>query len=239
MTLNAIALRHVHFEDLGVLEPLLQARGYTVRYVDAAVEDLPVADALAADLLVVLGGPIGAFDEPRYPFLARELELVRARLANRAPTLGICLGAQLIARALDANVYPMAAGPEIGFGALTLTDQGQRSALAGLRDTPVLHWHGDQFDIPAGAIRLAGTAAGPNQAFEYGNSVLGLQFHLEADLRNFEHWLVGHACELARAGIDPATLRARAPAVQAGLRGAARAVFNDWLDRIVCSNTES
>lgn len=122
MTLNAIALRHVHFEDLGVLEPLLQARGYTVRHVDAAVEDLPVADALAADLLVVLGGPMGAFDEPRYPFLARELELVRARLANRAPTLGICLGAQLIARALGANVYPVAGGPEIGFGALTLTD---------------------------------------------------------------------------------------------------------------------
>lgn len=239
MTLNAIALRHVHFEDLGLLEPLLQARGYTVRHVDAAVEDLPVADALAADLLVVLGGPIGAFDEPRYPFLGRELELVRARVAHRAPTLGICLGAQLIARALGANVYPMAGGPEIGFGALTLTDQGQRSALAGLRDTPVLHWHGDQFDIPVGATRLAGTAAGPNQAFEYGGSVLGLQFHLEADLRNFEHWLVGHACELARAGIDPATLRAQAPAVQADLRGAARAVFNDWLDRIACSNTES
>ena len=128
---TALALRHVHFEDLGTLEPLLRERGFEPRYLDPCVDDLAAVDAAAPELLVVLGGPIGAFDEAIHPFLAAELRLIERRLASGRPLLGICLGAQLIARLLGANVAPMGY-KEIGFSELTLTDEGRHSALAPL-----------------------------------------------------------------------------------------------------------
>jgi len=228
---TAIALRHLHFEDLGTLEPLLVARGYAVRYLDAPIDDLYAVDMAAADLLVVLGGPIGAFDDHIYPFLRDELAVVLQWLASGRPLLGICLGAQLIARALGASVASMGV-KEIGFAPLTLTQKGEGSPLAALGQTPVLHWHGDHFGIPDGATRLAGTQPCANQAFSIGRNVLALQCHLEANPRQIERWLVGHACELAQASIDVHALRSQAQALQSRLPQAARAVFTAWLDEI-------
>lgn len=229
---TALVLRHVPFEDLGLLAPLLQQRGYGVRMHDAGVG--PLRDHLhpAPDLLVVLGGPIGAFDEAAYPFLTDTLALVGERLARHQPVLGICLGAQLMARALGARVAPMQ-HKEIGFAPLALTADGECSVLAPLADgTPVLHWHSDQFEIPAGAQGLAATPRCPHQAFALGTHALGLQFHLEADLARIEQWLVGHACELAAAGVDLHALRAGARKHGAALARAADAVFGAWLDGI-------
>lgn len=228
---TAIAIRHIHFENLGILEPLLRERGYAVRYIDATVDDLSNLDVQTPNLLVVLGGPIGAFDDEIYPFLMHELALVRRRLESGRPILGICLGAQLIARALGAKVYALGV-KEIGFGPISLTKDGYTSALAALNTTPVLHWHGDQFDIPPGTARLAGTAIGVNQAFARGPQVLGLQFHLEVDIQYIEHWLVGHANELTQAGIDPRALRAQAQKHGPLLSVIARNVFTTWLDAI-------
>lgn len=234
---SVIAVRHISFENLGTLESLLKERGYDVRYIDATVDDISSLDHSGADLLVVLGGPVGAFDENAYPFLAAELELVRARLKAGMPILGICLGAQLIARALGAKVYPLGV-KEIGFAPLHLSDDGRRSPLAGLGDAPVLHWHGDQFDIPAGAKRLAGTQVGQNQAFSVGRDVLALQFHLEADTSRIEQWLVGHACELALAGIDPRELRDQAKQYGPRLALAACGVVGAWLDDIEAASSQ-
>ena len=227
---TALALRHIHFEDLGTLEALLHERGFELRYVDPSVDDLSQVDAVASDLMVALGGPIGAFDEAIHPFLADELRLLQQRLASGRPLLGICLGAQLIARLLGAAVAPMGF-KEIGFGALTLTDEGHRSVLAPLAGVPVLHWHGDRFELPAGSQRLAGTERCAQQAYAVGDAVLGLQFHLEADASQIERWLVGHSCELAQAGIDPRTLRADARRHGAALAQAARRAIGAWLDR--------
>ncbi|MEX8194830.1 glutamine amidotransferase [Comamonas guangdongensis] len=226
---TAIAIRHLHFEDLGSLEPLLLARGYTVRYVDAALQDLGRIDG--ADLLVLLGGPIGAFDDLSYPFILQELELVQRQLASGRALLGICLGAQLIARALGARVAPMGV-KEIGFAPLTLTAEGAASPLSELEGQPVLHWHGDRFDIPSGATVLAGTAVCAHQAFALGRQVLALQCHLEVDPLRLEQWLVGHVCELAQAGIDPRSLRAEARELQTSLPLAASRAFGRWLDGI-------
>ncbi|WP_249678131.1 glutamine amidotransferase [Pseudomonas abieticivorans] len=227
---SALIIRHLAFENLGTLESVLEHRGYELHTVDATLADLTAIDIVSPDLVVVLGGPIGAFDEQQYPFLMHELALVRKRLDSGRKILGICLGAQLIARVLGSQVGSMGV-KEIGFAPVTLTEKGQRSYLAPLAEGwPVLHWHGDQFQIPVGAQRLAGTAICPNQAFSMGSAVLGLQFHLEVDPLCLEPWLVGHAAELGVAGIEPVDLRDQAQALGARLAPIAQGIFCDWLD---------
>ncbi len=205
-----VALRHVHFEDLGHFAPALERQGYGLKYCDVGIGSLKGLDPLAADLLIVLGGPIGAYEEEQYPFLREELALLTSRLAANRPTLGICLGCQLIARALGARAYPMGV-KEIGFSARRITPEGMRSCLSALAEGgTVLHWHGDTFDLPPGAVNLAYTETCPNQDFAYGPNILGLQFHLEVSATQFERWLIGHACELAAAGVPVADLRVAA-----------------------------
>jgi GMP synthase (glutamine-hydrolysing) len=195
------------------------------------VHDLKSLNTREPDLLVVLGGPIGAFDEEVFPFLAAELALIRERLDARLPILGICLGAQLMARALGADVAPMRV-KEIGFGPLMLTAAGKESVLSPLAGVSVLHWHGDRFEIPANADLLAGTTICAHQAFAHGDHALALQFHLEADSKLIERWLVGHVCELAQAGIDPRQLREQAVLQGPALQAAAKLAISRWLDRI-------
>ncbi|GHD66046.1 glutamine amidotransferase [Jeongeupia chitinilytica] len=233
---SVLAIRHVHFEDLGTLEAVFAARGFHVEYVDATTARLAAIDPLAPDLLVVLGGPIGAYDETVYPFVSDELKLIGARLDAGKPILGICLGAQLMARALGAKVYALGV-KEIGFGPLSLSDAGIASPLAALNGVPVLHWHGDQFDIPHGGTHLASTSIGANQAFAYGPQALGLQFHLEADAARIEQWLVGHAAELGSVGIDPRVLRSQAQQHGPALARVARQVVEQWLDVVTATQT--
>jgi GMP synthase (glutamine-hydrolysing) len=231
MSRSAVAVRHVLFENLGILAPLLTERSYSIRYLDAGVDLVDAAILSSADLVIVLGGPIGVYDTDRYPFLAVELAAIRMRLALDKPTLGICLGAQLMAQALGAEVTATGRA-EIGYSPLTLTEQGRTSVLASLESVPVLHWHGDQFEIPLGASRLAETPGFPNQAFSIGARILGLQFHLEAEPTQIERWLIGHAHELAAHQIDPGTIRRDASQFGQNLARVARTIFAAWLDRI-------
>ncbi len=229
---SALVLRHLAFEDLGCLAPVVEAEGYEIQMVEAPLHSLASLDVSSADLLIVLGGPIGAFDDASYPFLLDELELIRQRLSSGKPLLGICLGAQLIARALGAGVAAMG-HTEIGFGPVTLTEAGRASVLTPLvHGTPVLHWHGDQFEIPPQATLLASTDACPHQAFSVGDQVLALQFHLEVAPQALEAWLVGHANELHQQRIDPRELRAQAQALGSAGVEAARTILIDWLARL-------
>lgn len=227
MTRTAAAIRHVAFEDLGLLEPVLRENGYDVRTIDAGIEDV-VTPITGSDLVVVLGGAIGANDTGRYPFLADELGALRDRVDAGRPTLGICLGAQLLARALGADVAP-SGHTEIGYAPVTLTPVGLRSPLRHLAGTPVLHWHGDRFAIPAGADRLASTEKCDNQAFALGRNLLGLQFHLEVPPIAIERWLIGYVDSLSALGIEPGDLRTAAAAAGETLNQAARAVIAEWL----------
>jgi len=227
---SAWVIRHVAFEGLGVFAHVLEQRGYRIRVIEAALENLRGLEGGEPDLLVMLGGPLGAFDEAVYPYLADVLRLVEQRLACGKKLLGICLGAQLIARALGAQVKPMGV-KEIGYAPLTLTAAGQQSVLAPLQGAgPVLHWHGDQFQIPVGASHLAASEVCPHQAFSMGNAVLALQFHPEADPQQLEAWLVGHAAELSVAGIDPRALRLQAASIEARTVALSQQVLADWLD---------
>jgi len=231
-----LALRHVPFEDLAYFESVLADRGLGVRYVDAVTDDLAAIDAVRPLLLVVLGGPIGAYEDTAYPFLGDELRLIEHRLRANRPTLGICLGAQLMARALGARVYP---GPvkEIGWAPVTLTEAGRRSPLRfigeGESGGVVLHWHGDTFDLPDGAVHLASSALYENQAFSWGQSALALQFHAEAGGRGLERWFVGHAAEIgAHPGLSVAALRADTERFTPSVKAAGQAFFSAWLTSV-------
>jgi GMP synthase (glutamine-hydrolysing) len=234
---RAIAIRHVGFEDLGILAPILASRGYHAIYLDSGVDDLKRVSFGADDLLIVLGGPIGAYEERTYPFLCDELQLIESALRRNVPTLGICLGAQLLARARGARVYPGRA-KEIGIGPVALTSVGLQSCLRQLNeDRHVLHWHGDTFDLPPNAVLLASTDITPTQAFAIGRGVLGLQFHIETEPGGFERWLIGHTNELATAGIDVPDLRDRARRQLPQIAAAGAKVLSGWLDGVeACAN---
>jgi len=227
-----LAVRHVVFEDLGLLEPLVISRGYRVRYHDAGINRFHSTTLQAPDLVIVLGGPIGVYERDAYPFIADEIAAIAARIAAEKPILGICLGAQMMAAALGARVAP---GPlkEIGWAPLTLTADGHKSALSPLGATPVLHWHGDNCELPTGCVRLASTAHCPVQAFARSPAQLALQFHLETEPARFESWLIGHTVELGKAGMDPNTLRKQAQNFGPATREVGSKVLAAWLDEVV------
>jgi GMP synthase (glutamine-hydrolysing) len=232
MIKQCLAVRHVAFEDLGLLGPVVAARGYGVRFHDAGIQPFTEATLLEPELVVVLGGPIGVYEQASYPFIADEIAAVAARIRADKPILGICLGAQMMAAALHAEVAP---GPvkEIGWAPLTLTGDGQKSLLAPLGATPVLHWHGDNCELPNGCARLASTPHCPVQAFLRKPAQLALQFHLEIEPARFESWLVGHTVELARAGIDPRELRKQARTLGPATREIGQKILGAWLDKAV------
>lgn len=232
---TAWVLRHVAFEDLGILENLLQERGFFIRYLEAGVDNLTAIDPLAPNLLVVLGGPIGVYEQEQYPYLQTEIDWIRRRVLEKQPTLGICLGAQLIASALGAKVYP---GPlkELGWGPITLTPQGQTTYMKHLveYDVPVLHWHGDAFDLPENTIPLASSTHYPQQAFSYGNHrVLAMLFHPEVDPVSIERWFIGHAVEIAKTpGVDVRALRADSQKYGTKSIERGEVFFCSWLDAV-------
>jgi GMP synthase (glutamine-hydrolysing) len=232
MAKTCLAVRHVAFEDLGLLGPLVAARGFDVRYHDACVEPFEAQTLLAPDLVIVLGGPIGVYETDAYPFIADEIAAIAARISSNKPLLGICLGAQMMAAALGARVAP---GPvkEIGWAPLTLTAAGRASVLAPLGARPVLHWHGDNCELPAGCERLASTPHCPVQAFMRTPSQLALQFHLETEPARFETWLVGHTVELGKAGIDPREVRRQVHTLGPATRELGGNVLSTWLDSVV------
>jgi GMP synthase-like glutamine amidotransferase len=203
--MRVLAFRHVPFEGLGLLAPVLEAHGVTIEYVDAwrRTAVVPPPDPYAA--LIFLGGPMSVNDD--LPYLRREMEIVREAVARRQPVLGICLGAQLIAKALGAEVYKDIQ-KEIGwfplhFGPAAAGDP----VFAGLDSETVFHWHGETFDLPPGAELLASSDLCRNQAFRVGSHVYGMQFHLEVTPEMVADWCrqdenCGDVREL-RSPIDP------------------------------------
>lgn len=225
---NAVAIRHVAFEDLGSFADVLAGHGYTTRYVESGVDDLASLDPMAPDLLVILGGPLGVYQEGDYPYVSTEIEIARRRMEADRPTLGICLGSQIMARALGADVI-IAEQDEVGWAPLELANAGRASPLAHLDGTPVLHWHGDRFELPAGAERLAATPACPNQAFRTSPNVLALQFHPEVHWPRFEQWLIGHTRALNERNESLPRLRAESERNCTHLVPAAKAMLDEWL----------
>jgi GMP synthase (glutamine-hydrolysing) len=196
MMKRLLAWRHVAYEDLDGLAPPFRAAGYAIDYWDALF-DGEEPDALSPDILVVLGAPIGVYEQEQYPFVHRQIEALRRRIEAGRPTLGICFGAQLIAAALGARVY-RGDHFEFGWGPVATTNDGLKSPV-GAYDGAVFHCHGDTFDLPRGAKLLAGSTHYPHQAFSYGPQ-LALQFHGEVTGRGLKRWFIGHSARIKSLG---------------------------------------
>ncbi len=171
--------QHVPYEPPAYIEKWAEKKGYSIKGTHFYKNDL-FPDFSSFDLLVVMGGPMGVYDEDKYPFLRKEKVFIENAIRLNKKVLGICLGAQLIAEVLGARVYKNKE-KEIGWFPTYLTPEGKKQTL--FQDFPdefmPLHWHGDTFEIPSGAVRTAYSDITPNQAFVYGTNVVALQFHLE------------------------------------------------------------
>ena len=204
--MSVLILKNTASEGPGTIQDFLHERGMYYKIVDCVTDDIPGSRDF--DTLVMLGGPMSVNEEEIYPYIGREIALVKEFVAGGKKVFGICLGAQIMAKALGAKVYR---GPEkeIGWYDIELTDEGIRDPLmkklainpgAGdfLTRFKVFHWHGETFDIPVGALRLAKSELYPHQAFRYGEGAYAFQFHIEVRKEMIYEWLKGESVDMGR-----------------------------------------
>ena len=187
---RVLVFQHVAYEILGTFHPLLKKAGFRIRYANFGRHPDLTIDMERYDGLIILGGPMGVYESKTYPHLTEEIRSIRQAIQSQKPVLGICLGAQLIAAALGAEVK-LGTNKEIGWCDVTLTADGKKDPILGEMEKTekLFQWHRDVFQIPDGATWLAKSEACPNQGFRYGDKVYGFQFHLEVDEHMIERWL--------------------------------------------------
>ncbi|MGC2062766.1 MAG: hypothetical protein WA610_07290 [Thermodesulfovibrionales bacterium] len=208
--MSVLILKNVQNEGPGTIENYLRNNGTSYRIVDCTSEDIP--DDPDFDTLVMMGGPMSVNQTERYPYLQKEINVAAEYMQGGKKVLGVCLGAQLMARALGALVYT-GAEPEIGWYDIELLDAGLSDTVMTqvamhqrtgdfVKRFKVFHWHGETFDIPEGAVRLAQSDLYPNQAFRYGMNCYAFQFHLEVTQDMVYDWLRHEAIDKDRLKSD-------------------------------------
>ena len=246
---RAIVLQHLDREGPGYIANLCRQRGLDVNVLRLDLGELVPSSLGEGDVLIVMGGSMGVADvaDPRYPFLVHEVALLRRVLAEQQPVLGVCLGSQLLADAAGSRVYPnqrpdslgvLRPRREVGFGHVQLLGGSREPALAGLPDTiSVLHWHGDTFDLPAGAVHLAKSDACTHQAFRIGQRAFGLQFHVETDADLARTWAKEDS-DFARSALGddgPATILAMSDKATKEIRRTGERLIGNILDEMLAS----
>jgi len=232
--MRALVLQHIACEPPGVYEDVLVERGIGIDRVELDEGEL-LPDWRSYELIVAMGGPMSVNDEQEHPWLVDEKRLIREAVAAGVGYWGACLGVQLLASSLGARVY---AGetPEVGVLPVTLTDEGAADpVLEGLpRELPTLQWHGDTFDLPPGAVRLAGSPAYPNQAFRVGRAAYGVQFHLEVTGPMAREWArvpaYTDALEQTLGAGSAERLFAEFDDAAVGMQQLGRELFARWID---------
>jgi len=230
-----LVFQHVPHEILGTLNPLLKRAGFRIRYVNFARHPDAEPSLNGYDGLVVLGGPMSVNDTGRLAHLTIEMKLIEAAMKKNLPVLGICLGAQLIAKTLGADVYANKE-KEIGWYDVSPTDHAENDPLLMTfqKTEKIFQWHGETFDIPRTALHLAFSSLCSNQAFRYGANVYGFQFHLEVDERMIHRWLrVGeNRDEITALGgkIDPERIHAETPTHITRLNQLSDRIFGEFIN---------
>ena len=232
---RALVLQHIACEPPGVFEDVLRERGIGLHRVELD-EGEPLPDWREYDAIVAMGGPMSVNDDAALPWLTDEKRTIGEAVRAGKPYWGVCLGVQLLAAALGARVYPGPV-PEVGLLPVQLTDEGRNDPVFGDFETGLatLQWHGDTFDLPDGAVRLASSPAYANQAFRFGRAY-GVQFHLEVSAEMTREWaeVPEYVASLERTlGAEGAP--AFLAAIEEGadqMRAAGRSLFERWLDRV-------
>jgi len=225
---TALIIRHVPYEGVAGYRAPIEAAGYEVDRIDVSDPGFSEVDLREPDLLIMMGGPMGVYEHDAHPWIACQLRRLAQRLDAGCPTLGVCLGSQMMAAALGGQVYP---GPvmEVGFHPVTVHDP-HAGPLRHIVDVPVLHWHGDTFTLPGNVELLASSDHYPHQAFRRGSNILALQFHAEMGLDpRFDAWIESGHDAIARAGTDGASLRAAHDVHGPVAVAAGQAMIADWL----------
>lgn len=233
---KVLVFQHVPFEPLGTLDPLLKDAGFRIRYVNFGrqPESRPGLDGYAA--LIILGGPMNSDQIDTYPNLITEVDIIREAVERDMSVLGICLGAQLLAKALGGAVSRNAVR-EIGWHDVKLTEAGLNDpVLSTFAPTQeVFQWHEDGITLPPDAELLATSQASAVQAFRYGEHAYGLQFHLETNRPLIDRWLTVPAhwdtLREERNTVDPERIRQQAELSTGPLEALSRATFSRWIDR--------
>ena len=231
-------LQHIAVETPGTIEIALHLHGISTRVIRSfAGEPVPSTMHEAAGL-VVMGGPMGVYEQRQYPFLQAELRLIERALADHKPVLGVCLGSQLLATVLGASVVK-GQQKEIGWHPVTLTQQARTDALWQAVPPSFLgyHWHGDVFEVPASAVCLATTDLAPCQAFRYDQMVYGLLFHLEVTSSILQDMVRTFQQEQQEAGVDGETLLKQARQFLPPLQVIGSSVFLAWAARLSSSSS--
>lgn len=229
-----LVCQHVAYEILGTLNPLFKSAGFRIRYVNFGRHPHAEPSLDGYRGLVLLGGPMNVDEVDRHPHLDTEVRLVQEAIERGIPILGICLGAQLIAKALGGRVEPNCE-KEIGWYDLNVTREAKSDPLLShFSDTEkIFQWHGDTFEIPRGALHLATSSACANQAFRYGDNVYGFQFHLEVDEPMIHRWLQVpvHREEIERLNgkVDPDRIRHETPSYLGRLKELSERTFGEFL----------
>lgn len=226
---KALIIRHVPYEGVAGYRDPIEAAGYVLDRIDVTDPDFASLDLCGPDLLIMMGGPMGVYETDRYSWIACQLRRLALRLDAERPTLGVCFGAQMMAAALGAKVYP---GPakEVGFHPVTVHDNGLDGPLRHLVDVSVLHWHGDTFTLPKGVDLLASSHVYDHQAFRRGPNLLAVQFHAEMGLDpRFNAWIEQWPESVMEAGGDEASLRAAHDTLGPVAVAAGQAMIAEWL----------
>lgn len=230
-TKKAVAFRHLSQEHLGSFEAALRDKDYDIIYIDTPKEHIDRDLALEADIVFALGGPLGVYVADLYPFLHEEMDILRRRMDDGKACFGICLGGQLMAKCLGADVYLGHQGREVGWKPLNLICDSDILGDFYCSDTAMLHWHSDTFDLPSGAKLLGSTDQYENQVFKYGNSY-GFQCHPEVTDRQLKELTVLFVSHLTgkNASIDLTTFRQQTHEYADRLKKQSRAFISRWID---------
>lgn len=232
MSKSALIVRHVPYEGIAGYREPIESAGYVLDRIDVTDESFEDVDLSEPDLVIVMGGPMGVYDVEEHPWIPKEICALRRRLAADRPTLGICLGSQMMAAALGADVY-RGHRQEIGFHPIALMPDGEDSPLVMIGDTPMLHWHGDTFDLPQGTEWLARTETYAHQAFRRGPNILALQFHGEMGVDpRIDAW-IDHSTEPMRGlGLCPVRMRHDYNRIGPDAMQAGQRMIADWINGI-------
>lgn len=235
--MKTLIVCHKSKMDAGAFEKELLQRGHEIEIHLAYNFEVDDIDPHKHDLAIFTGGPMAAYQADIFPYLDHEVSYIEKRLAKDMPYLGICLGAQLMAKALGSPVFPGEPGKEIGWHSIKVNETGMKTPLRHLDEskTRMMQWHGDTFDKPKDAVLLASSDLYKNQAVSYGKNALGLQCHPEVTKSNIELWLATGYQELQQVGLSVPALRAQTLEYIDTLRVQRTLFFNEWLDQVLGS----